>query len=93
MSDSVNTADAVKKDGGSPVVVGNPDVWQLLTKFVSGDKRLIKSTKAMVVHGGCLVQVSSKEGDAIAEAVCFVPGVTVEPDESGGKRLVQIVSL
>lgn len=91
MADAINTADAVAKDGGSPVVVGNPDMWQLLTKFVSSDKRLVKSTKAMAVYGGCLVQVSSKEGDAIAEDVCFVPGATVEPDVNGGRRLVQIV--
>lgn len=88
MAEAVNTADAVSKDSGSPTVVGNPDQWQLLTKFVSGDKLIAKSSKAMQVPGGCVVQVTTKEGGGIAEALTFVPGVKVADDENGGRKLV-----
>lgn len=90
MADAVNTADAVAKDGGSPTVVGNPDNWQLLTKFVSSDKKIAKSSKACDVGNGCIVQVTTKEGDAVAEALAYVPGVKVVDDINGGKKLVPI---
>ena len=88
MADAVNTADAVAKDGGKPTVVGNPDNWQLLTKFVSPDKTIAKSSKAVDLGHGCLVQVTTKEGNAVAESLAYVPGVRVVEDANGGKRLV-----
>jgi hypothetical protein len=59
---------------------GNPDRLQLLFKAQSDTWS--KSTKAMEVPGGCLVQVSSEQRNpdgswSIAEAVTFVPGVSV----------------
>ena len=88
MADAVNTEDAIAKDDGSPTVVGNPDHWQLLTKFVSSDKSIAKSTKAMQIPGGCVVQVTTKEGDSVAEALTFVPNVKVADDINGGRKLV-----
>lgn len=87
MANAVNTEDAVTKDGGKPTVVGNPDNWQLLSKFVSSDKTIAKSTKAMSLGHGCLVQVTTKEGNAVAEALAYVPGVVVVEDVNGGRRL------
>ncbi len=88
MADAINTEDAIKKDGGAPVVVGNPDHWQLLSKFVSSDKSIAKSTKAMDCPGGCIIQVTTKEAGAIAESLCYVPGAAIVDDVNGGKRLV-----
>lgn len=90
MADAVNTADAVAKDGGKPTVVGNPDNWQLLNKFVSSDKTIAKSSKAYDLGHGCLVQVTTKEGNAVAEALEYVPGVKVVEDINGGRKLVSI---
>lgn len=87
MGSAVSTADAVAKDGGKPTVVGNPDNWQLLTKFVSSDGKVVKSTKAMEVQSGCVVQVTTKEGDSIAEALAFVPGTRITDDINGGREL------
>jgi hypothetical protein len=90
MADAVNTADAVAKDGGKPTVIGNPDNWQLLTKFVSTDKTIAKSSKAVDLGHGCLVQVTTKEGNAVAEALAYVPGVKVVEDINGGRKLVSL---
>jgi hypothetical protein len=96
MADSINTADAIIKDGGNPNIVGDPDKWQLLSKYVSTDKSLITSTKAMEIEGvGCVVSEYRKEGIAVSTTSVFVPGVKVVHDPtvvSGGKtgrRLVK----
>lgn len=90
MAGAVNTAEAVAKDGGKPTVVGNPDNWQLLAKFVSSDKAIAKSSKAVDLGHGCLVQVTTKEGNAVAEALAYVPGVKVVEDVNGGRKLVSL---
>lgn len=92
MADALNTADAVAKDCGKSIVVGNPDDWQLLTKFMSADKMLMKSSKAYEILGvGCLVQVSTRQNFRVAEALQFVPGVKVVDDVNGGKKLIRDV--
>lgn len=69
------------------VTFGNPDRFKLLFKAES--RTWNKSTKAMEVGNGCIVQVSSKqltpEGWRIAEAVAYVPDVEIheEPDGKG----------
>ncbi len=75
------------EEGGPKVEVwGNPDQLQLLFK-VQGEGWK-KSTKALQVPGGCLVQVTterqSKDGDwSTAEALEFVPGAVVRADPTG----------
>jgi hypothetical protein len=73
------------------VVFGNPDRWQLLCKASSKGEDWLKSTKAYEISGvGCLVQVSTQQGDNVAEALEFVPGVKIIEDENGGRQLVAI---
>ena|ERR1700682_1138158 len=73
-------------------VVGNPDQFVLL--FKAAAPRWSKSTKAMDIGTGCIVQVSTEHLAAdgavsVAEAVTFVPGVQIGEDEQGaGKRLI-----
>lgn len=56
----------------------------------------MKSTKAMEIEGvGCVVQVTTQQGDNVAEALTFVPNVRIEEfygrDESTvGRRLIKI---
>lgn len=74
-------------------VVGNGDMFQLLCKVSSESEGWMKSTKAMDIGNGCVVQVTTQQRNpdgsyAIAEAVCFVPDVAIFPDENGGKRLL-----
>lgn len=57
---------------------GNTDAFRLLCKASSKREGWMKSTKAMQIDGvGCIVQVTTQQGDHIAEAVTFVPGVRI----------------
>lgn len=71
--------------GAAVATFGDPDRFQLL--FKANGKTWEKSTKAMELPGGCLVQVSTDElnpdgSRSVAEALAFVPGVKVV-DEVG----------
>ena len=58
----------------------------------------MKSTKAMEVIGGCVVQVTTQQRNAdltysVAEALTYVPGVKIAADsEFGGRKLIPISS-
>jgi hypothetical protein len=69
-------------------VVGNGDLWQLLCKASSKSQGWMKSTKAMPIGNGCLVQVTTQQGDNVAEALQFVPKCLIVDDENGGRKLV-----
>jgi hypothetical protein len=88
------TTPTTKKEGEredpleQPKLTGNPDQFQLLFKFQSNSEGIMKSTKAMQVSGGCIVQVTTErwippDGPwAVAEALTFVPNMTVVPDDA-----------
>ena len=74
-------------------VVGNGDMFRLLCKASSESEGWMKSTKAMEVPGGCVVQVTTQQRNpdgsySIAEALTFVPSVRIGEDENDGRRLV-----
>ena len=73
-------------------IVGDGDLFKLLCKASSEGEGWMKSTKAMEVPGGCVVQVTTQQRNpdgsyAIAEALTFVPSVEVVDDENGGRQL------
>lgn len=75
------------------VVVGNGDMFRLLCKASSQAQGWMKSTKAMQVETGCLVQVTTQQRNpdgsySVAEALSFVPGVMIVDDENNGRKLV-----
>lgn len=64
---------------------GNGDLFQLLAKASSESEGWMKSTKAMEVSNGCVVQVTTQQRNpdgsySIAEALTFVPGVVIIED-------------
>lgn len=74
---------------GSVTVFGNPDRFELL--FKASGETWSRSTKAMSVPGGCLVQVSTKFLSAsgnwdLAEALSFVPNVSISQEPNGSGR-------
>lgn len=81
--------DAVEKISDIKIV-GNGDMFTLLSKASSESQNWMKSTKAMEVHGGCVVQVTTQQGDNIAEALAFVPGVKIVEDVNNGHKLVRL---
>jgi len=57
---------------------GNGDLWKLISKAWSEKEGWMKSTKAMEIFGiGCLVQISTQQGDNVAEALQMVPNVKI----------------
>jgi len=74
-------------------VVGNGDMFRLLCKASSQAQGWMKSAKAMEVHGGCVVQVTTQQKNpdgsyAVAEALSFVPNVRIVRDVNEGRKLV-----
>jgi hypothetical protein len=76
-------------------VVGDGDMWQLLCKASSQSEGWMKSTKAIDTPEGCLVQVTTQQRNpdgsyALAEAITYVPGVSVSAIlPNGGRELRQ----
>lgn len=90
MKTLINTdISGARKNVKDLVIYGNGDMFQLLCKASSVKEGWMKSTKAMEIPGiGCVVQVTTQQGDNVAEAVCFVPGVRIEDEDFGGRKLV-----
>ena len=71
-------------------VTGNGDTFTLLCKASSVSQGWMKSTKAMVLPFCAVIQVTTQQGDNVAEALTTVSGVfKIVDDINGGKRLVQ----
>ena len=72
-------------------ITGNGDMFQLLSKASSKEQGWMKSCKAMEIKDvGCIVQVTTQQGEQVAEAITFVPGVSIVSDVNGGRKLVKI---
>jgi len=75
-------------------VFGNGDSFKLICKASSKAEGWMKSTKAMQIDGvGCVIQVTTQQGENVAEALTFVPGVKIElinGDKQNGRQLVSI---
>ena len=72
---------------------GDGDTFKLICKASSQSEGWMKSTKAMEIIGvGCVVQVTTQQGESIAEALTFVPGVRIVEDINGGRKLVGVAS-
>ena len=76
-------------------VVGNGDMFALLCKASSEAEGWMKSTRAMQVVDGCVVQVTTQQRNpdgsyAVAEALTFVPNVRITDDINGGRKLTSL---
>ena len=89
-----STLSGARQNVSDLVVFGNGDTFKLICKASSDQEGWMKSTKAMQIDGvGCVVQVTTQQGDNVAEALTFVPGVRIEEidgDKTKGRRLVAI---
>ncbi len=62
---------------------GDGDAWKLLGKASSKNEGWMKSSKAYQIDGvGCIVQVTTQQGENVSEAVTFVPGVKIHESTS-----------
>jgi hypothetical protein len=77
--DVINSDDARKKVPDIKHYGG--DQWILFSKAWSKEQGWMKSTKVLEIHDvGCLINVTTQQGDHIAEALCFVPDVSITVD-------------
>jgi len=70
-------------------VYGDGDTFALLCKASSKSQNWMKSTKVCNLPNGCLVQVSTQQGDNVVEALTFVPGVNM--DKSVEPRVFKLI--
>lgn len=88
---NINIED-VKKKVSDVEVFGNGDLFQLISKASSKEQGWMKSTKAMNTGNGCVVQVTTQQKNpdgsySVAEALVFVPGVSILTDGDGNKKI------
>ena len=82
---TLNNTDMDLNNTSSVQVHGDPSKWICLCKAWCEPEGWMKSTKVMNCLSGILVQVSTQQGDNVAEALSYVPGVCVEYiDDSRG---------
>ena len=68
-----------KKNVTDLVTFGDGDTFKLICKASSKSEGWMKSTKAMEIAGvGCVVQVTTQQGDNVAEALTFVPMAIIQ---------------
>jgi hypothetical protein len=94
MSKTLNNSDVsgTKQNVPDVEVFGNGDMFQLLCKASSKEEGWMKSTKAMEIPDvGCVVQVTTQQGENIAEALTFVPDVVIVVDVNGGRKLKRLL--
>jgi len=79
-----------RKNVSDLVVFGDGDTFQLICKASSKTEGWMKSTKAMEIEDvGCVVQVTTQQGDNVSEALTFVPGVRIALTDNG-RKLVRL---
>ncbi len=76
-----------KKNVPDLVVYGDGDLFKLISKASSKKEGWMKSTKAMDVGTGVVVQVTTQQGNNVAEALCFIPGGSVQGNAKDGWRI------
>ena len=94
-----NTTASKAKDNVKDIIFwGDGDTFKLICKASSKKENFMKSTKALQIDGvGCVVQVTTQQGNNVAEAVTFVPNVKISEtkDKEGvviSRKLVSIKS-
>lgn len=86
---NVSTIHAARKVIKDIEVYGEGDTFRLICKASSGAEGWMKSTKAMEIPGvGCVIQVTTQQGDNVAEALTFVPGVRIWGLDGNDRKIV-----
>jgi len=89
-----STISSARKNVKDIKIFGNGDTFKLICKASSDSEGWMKSTKAMQIDGvGCVIQVTTQQGEQVAEALTFVPGVRIEVidgNKVNGRKIVKI---
>lgn len=82
---TVTSSKDLKEKVSDVEIFGDPDTWRLLCKAGSQSQGWFKSTKAMEVPGGIVVQTCTQQGVQVSEALVFIPGVELTDNETPPK--------
>jgi len=75
-----------KKNISDLKTFGDGDLFRLISKASSSSQGWMKSTKAMHINKvGCVIQVTTQQGDNVAEALTFVPDVKISGEGENRK--------
>jgi hypothetical protein len=80
---NITSMEELKANGSDIQLHGDPGAWVCVCKASSKEQGWMKSTKAMQLPQGVLVQVSTQQGKEVAEALTFVPGGKLYIDKKG----------
>ncbi len=81
---------AARKNVKDIVVFGDGDMFTLLCKASSNVEGWMKSTKAMIIPDGVVIQVTTQQGDNIAESLTSVAGnYKIVDDINNGKKIIK----
>lgn len=70
---------------------GDGDTFKLISKASSKNEGWMKSTKAMEIkHVGCVIQVTTQQGENVSEALTFVPSAVIQ--ETFSEDLKTVIS-
>ena len=88
-----NTDQNTCRSNVKDVVMFGDDLFKLLSKASSEAEGWMKSTKAMQTPMGCVVQITTQQTNpdgsyALAEALTFVPGATIEEQFDRGNNVI-----
>lgn len=98
MSKTLNVVDIedAKKKVSDIEVVGDGNLFVLISKASSKEQGWMKSTKAMEIEGaGCVVQVTTQQKNpdgsyVVAEALTFVPNASIAVNEENGNKYLKV---
>lgn len=83
------TSDGATKNVKDIKFWGDGDTFKLISKAFSEEEKWMKSTKAMQIDNvGCVVQVTTQQGNNVAEALTFVPNVKIREVRNENKEVV-----
>jgi len=71
----ITETQGAKKNIEDLVLYGKDDLFVLVSKASSKEQGWMKSTKVCNLPNGMVMQVTTQQGNNIAEALTFVPGV------------------
>lgn len=85
-----NTTASQAKDNVKDIVFwGDGDTFKLISKASSQKEGWMKSTKAMEIPNvGCVIQVTTQQGDNVAEALTFVPNTRLKEEKDGDGKVI-----
>lgn len=77
---------------------GDADIFKLISKASSQDEGWMKSTKAMDVGNGVVIQVTTQQRNednsySVAEAITFVPNVKIYEKLKNGRVVSRTISI